>query len=93
MRDGASAIPTNVAGLKLPALSKPGQHLNLQETEQRMIVRALDECGGNVTKAARVLGLSRRTLHRRLKEFREADTTEHTATAGAATAQHTSNGS
>jgi hypothetical protein len=40
-----------------------------------------------------VLGLSRRTLHRRLKEFREADTTEHAATAGAATAQHTSNGS
>jgi len=93
VRDGASAIPASIAGLKLPALSKPGQHLNLQETEQRMIVRALDECGGNVTKAAHVLGLSRRTLHRRLKEFREADTTEHAATAGAATAQHTSNGS
>ncbi|MEO6741125.1 MAG: helix-turn-helix domain-containing protein, partial [Chthoniobacteraceae bacterium] len=93
VRDGASMIPTSVAGLKLPAFSKPGQHLNLQETEQRMIIRALDECGGNVTRAAQVLGLSRRTLHRRLKEFREAEAEEQTTTAGTAPAQGSSNGS
>ncbi len=90
VRDGASAIPTGGPGLKLPGLSKPGLHLNLHETEQRMILRALDECGGNVTKAARVLGLSRRTLHRRLKEFRDGESAE---TAGATPAQPTSHGS
>ena len=77
VREGASAIPTHVAGIKLPTFSKPGSHLNLQETEQRMIIRALDESGGNVTKAAKVLGLSRRTLHRRLKELRDEEAPQH----------------
>ena len=92
VREGASAIPTAVAGLKLPAFSKSGQHLNLQETEHRMILRALGENGGNVTKAARALGLSRRTLHRRLKEFRDEETAEHATTAGNAPAENSQNG-
>jgi DNA-binding NtrC family response regulator len=92
VRDGASAIPATIAGLKLPAFSKPGQHLNLQETEHRMILRALDECGGNVTKAARALGLSRRTLHRRLKDFRDAEAAEQTATNGNTATQISPNG-
>ncbi len=76
VREGASAIPKTVAGLKLPSISKLGAHLNLQETEHRMILRALDENGGNVTKAAKALGLSRRTMHRRLKEFRAEEEAE-----------------
>ena len=70
VREGASAAPTSVAGVKLSAFVKSGGHLNLQDTEQRMIVRALEETNGNVTKAAQTLGISRRTLHRRLKELR-----------------------
>jgi two-component system, NtrC family, response regulator AtoC len=70
VRDGAAAIPATVAGIKVPAFTKSGQHLNLQDTEHRLIARALDESGGNVTKAARALGISRRTLHRRLKDLR-----------------------
>jgi DNA-binding NtrC family response regulator len=92
VRDGASAIPAAIAGLKLPAFSKSGHHLNLQETEHRMILRALDECGGNVTKAARALGLSRRTLHRRLKELRDAETAEHATTGGNPSALKSQNG-
>ncbi len=42
-------------------------HLNLQETEHRLMMRALEESGGNRTEAAKRLGISRRTLHRRLK--------------------------
>jgi len=34
-----------------------------------MIVAALEGAGGNRTKAARQLGISRRTLHRKLHEF------------------------
>ena len=84
VREGAAAAPTAIAGVKLSAFTKPVGHLNLQDTEQRMIVRALEETKGNVTKAARTLGISRRTLHRRLKEMR-TDTpaavshTEHTS--------------
>ncbi len=67
--------PSGASGI---ALSKSAGHLNLQDTEQRMIVRALDETGGNVTKAALKLGISRRTLHRRLKELRvEIPTPSH----------------
>jgi two-component system response regulator HydG len=45
----------------------------LAEVERRHILRVLEECGGNQTMAARVLGLARRTLHRKLAEYRAAD--------------------
>lgn len=47
------------------------RHLNLHESEHRLIMRALEECGGNKTAAAERLGISRRTLHRRLKEIKD----------------------
>jgi two-component system response regulator AtoC len=47
--------------------------VNLHENERRLIMRALDECGGNRTEAAKKLGISRRTLHRRLRELQLAD--------------------
>jgi two-component system, NtrC family, response regulator AtoC len=43
--------------------------VNLHDNEIRLIMRALDESGGNRTEAAKKLGISRRTLHRRLKEL------------------------
>ena len=43
--------------------------LNLRDTETAFILRALDDCGGNRSEAAKKLGLSRRTLHRRLKDL------------------------
>ncbi len=42
--------------------------LNLQDAEHALITRALDESHGNITEAAKKLGISRRTLHRKLKE-------------------------
>jgi two-component system, NtrC family, response regulator AtoC len=47
---------------------KVGQ-MNLHNNEMRLIVRALEETRGNRTEAAKKLGISRRTLHRRLKEL------------------------
>ena len=40
--------------------------LTVAEAEKRLIIRALRECNGNRTEAAVKLGLSRRTLHRKL---------------------------
>ncbi len=39
------------------------------EDERRRIIAALEQCAGNQTKAAQLLGISRRTLVTRLKEY------------------------
>ncbi len=44
------------------------EDLNLEKMEQRMIELALGRTGGNRTEAAKLLGVSRRTLQRKLKE-------------------------
>ena len=42
---------------------------NINEQEHLLIVKVLEECGNNRTLAAEKLGISRRTLQRRLKEY------------------------
>ncbi len=43
--------------------------LNLSKLSKQTILKALEACHGNRTEAAKQLGISRRTLHRRLNEF------------------------
>ncbi len=42
---------------------------SLAETERRKIMAVLEKNGGNRTRAAEELGISRRTLHRKLREY------------------------
>jgi len=42
---------------------------NMREHEIEAIKKALKETGGNKTKAAKILGISRKTLHNKLKEY------------------------
>ena len=49
--------------------STPGKPLNLEDSERELILRALAECGNNRSAAARALGISRRTLYRKLEEL------------------------
>ncbi len=46
-----------------------GANLNLEAMEKKFIVQALKLCYSNRTEAAQKLGISRRTLHRKLKEY------------------------
>src|SRR5687768_2323627 len=46
-----------------------GNDLNLTHLSKQTIIKALEACRGNRTEAAKHLGISRRTLHRRLNEF------------------------
>ena len=44
----------------------------LAEVERRLIIGTLDRCSGNRTHAARVLGISIRTLRNKLHDYGEA---------------------
>ncbi len=52
------------------ASSAPAPNLNLEKMEKAFIEQALRLTDGNVTDAARMLGISRRTLHRKIKTYR-----------------------
>ncbi|QAR33605.1 sigma-54-dependent Fis family transcriptional regulator [Geovibrio thiophilus] len=43
--------------------------LDMRDNEKDLIIKALEKTGGNKTKAAEVLGISRRTLHSKINEF------------------------
>jgi two-component system response regulator AtoC len=72
-------LPANVREAviaKLPAGITPAEAfaektspLDLHETENRLIKQALATTNGNITAAAKKLGISRRTLHRKINEM------------------------
>jgi two-component system response regulator AtoC len=69
-------LPLTVRGASGALVPREGGNqdvVNIHDNEIRLITRALDESGGNRTEAAKKLGISRRTLHRRLKEFQLPD--------------------
>jgi DNA-binding NtrC family response regulator len=70
-------LPTAVRQAAGPSLGAIGaaitsesiNPLDLGETEKRLITQALAATNGNITSAAKRLGISRRTLHRKLNEM------------------------
>lgn len=51
------------------AKTLPGKDLTVKDAEKQLMVRALKETGGNRTRAAQKIGMSRRTFHRKLHEY------------------------
>jgi two-component system, NtrC family, response regulator AtoC len=67
MRQAASAkLP---GGVSAQAFGEKTSPLDLHETERKLIAQALAATNGNVTAAAKKLGISRRTLHRKINEM------------------------
>ncbi len=58
--------PTSIP-VELPSI--PQGSMTLKEAEKQLIIRALNEAAGNRTLAAKKLGMSRRTLHRKLHTY------------------------
>ena len=68
---GGGEIRPEHLGPEICATSGRPRRLTRMETVERdAIVQALRECGGNRVRAAALLGISRSTLYRRLREFR-----------------------
>jgi DNA-binding NtrC family response regulator len=66
---GAS-LPRGISPSK--AFGEKASPLDLHETERKLILQALATTNGNVTAAAKKLGISRRTLHRKINEMNAA---------------------
>jgi len=67
VRQAASAkLP---GGVSAQAFGEKTSPLDLHETEKKLIAQALAATNGNVTAAAKKLGISRRTLHRKINEM------------------------
>ena len=69
-----SSLPANIREKVMPGsvqleLPKSSNPLDIESNEKKLILKALDETNGNKTAAADKLGISRRTLHRKLNEY------------------------
>ncbi len=68
---GGPLALTNGGGASSPVSS--GSSLSVEENERRLLREALIKARGNRTKAAQMMGISRRTLHRKLTQWPELD--------------------
>ena len=69
---GLDNVPMNIRESSTPGITKDvlsAPSCDLEHNERILIERALNECGGNRSRAAEKLGISRRTLHRKLNLY------------------------
>jgi DNA-binding NtrC family response regulator len=62
-----SDIPATSETITLPV------GITLEEAERQLVLRTLIKTGNNKTRAAEILEVSVKTLHNKLKAYRDAD--------------------
>jgi len=71
---GVDDLPEKIRDFRrshvLVASDDPSELPSLEEVERRYILRVVEAVGGSKTIAARVLGLGRKTLYRKLEEYK-----------------------
>jgi len=65
---GVRDLPPAIRGREQIREETPAVSLNLKTAGRDLLLRALEQSGGNKAAAARLLGISRRTLYRKLAE-------------------------
>jgi two-component system response regulator AtoC len=84
VRQAARAnLPAGVSATE--AFGEKTSPLDLHETEMKLIAQALAATNGNITAAAKKLGISRRTLHRKINEMNLAKPSKTTGRSASAT--------
>lgn len=71
-----TSLPVANAAGGVASAAVPAASLSVEENEKRLLREALVKARGNRTKAAALLGVSRRTLHRKLAQWPELDVTD-----------------
>ena len=62
-------LPTNLQYGTADRMPQSDEIVPLEELERRAILRALREAGGDKLAAARLLGIGKTTLYRKLKQY------------------------
>ena len=64
-------LPPHIRGLqKLPTqFDIPEEGINLEEVEKKLVHRAIEKAGGNKSRAAKLLGITRRKLYSMLERL------------------------
>jgi len=76
LSSSASPMPTSLgSGSGLASTGLPS--LSVEENEKRLLRESLVKARGNRTRAAELMGISRRTLHRKLSQWPELDVLDH----------------
>ncbi len=69
---GKDIFPEHLPDLELDQMEvlsmEPGE-TTLEELEKKMLISALEKAGGNKSKAARLLGITRRMIYTKLKKY------------------------
>jgi len=64
-----SDLPPQISGSDASAKVDLDVGITIAEGEKRLIMSTISACKGNKTKAAQILGIGRKTLHRKLQEY------------------------
>jgi DNA-binding NtrC family response regulator len=69
IRGAVSAELDSAAEVQVTTAAATGEGFDLNANERNLVIKALRDCDGNRTRAAEKLGISRRTLHRKIHTF------------------------
>lgn len=68
LRKAGLVLPVDLPPeLQMPGAADPGR--TLDDLERQHILQLVEECDGNQSRVARILGISRRTVYRKLRQY------------------------